>query len=244
MGRRQGLQSDGPGRAVPSWPCSRPARLGATESLFAANLNESFAAQSTKQRHRPLVASGHIVRRVRDMIAASKRRWAATASLGIAMIVIHHIVPDDWLRWRRLRLNALREVPQAFSSTLAEWQGSGDNEARWRARLTAVPFNVIASLDGADAGTCSGTAPDNEIVELISMWVAPFARGHGVSDTLFDAIVCWAQSQSALSVTLNVFEDNARAIALFARHGFADRGVVAANGSARRSERIMSCDFR
>jgi ribosomal protein S18 acetylase RimI-like enzyme len=94
------------------------------------------------------------------------------------MLTIRALSPDDWPQRRALRLDALREAPHAIGSTLAEWQGEGDAETRWRRRLTDVPFNAIATLDGAPAGMASGTQPDDDgSVELISMWVAPDARG-------------------------------------------------------------------
>jgi len=69
-------------------------------------------------------------------------------------------------------LEALREAPYAFASSLADWQGDGDAEARWRQRLTDVPFNVIAELDGTPAGMVSATAPDaTDALRMISMWV-------------------------------------------------------------------------
>ncbi|WP_433718687.1 hypothetical protein ACQP2Y_30745 [Actinoplanes sp. CA-051413] len=46
------------------------------------------------------------------------------------------LAPDD-LIWRELRLEALREAGYAFGSQLADWQGDGDREERWRARLAA-----------------------------------------------------------------------------------------------------------
>lgn len=65
---------------------------------------------------------------------------------------------------------------------------------------------------------------DGNTVELISMWVAPFARGRGVGDALIQAIVPWAEKQHADRLVLSVRNDNARAIALYARHGFIDAG--------------------
>ena len=127
------------------------------------------------------------------------------------MIALRSISADDWRAWREFRLEALREAPSAFGSTLAQWQGDGDTEARWRARLNDVPFNAIAEIDGTAAGIASGTAlsPDGA-VELISMWVAPFARGRGVGDALIDAVV----------------PQNAYAIALYSRHGFIPDGIA------------------
>lgn len=54
---------------------------------------------------------------------------------------------------------------------------------RWRARLSTVAFNVVANLNGMPAGMVSATVANQDAtIELISMWVAPFARGHGVGD--------------------------------------------------------------
>ena len=65
------------------------------------------------------------------------------------MIELRVLTPDDWRIWRRIRLAALAEAPYAFGSRLADWQGDGDREERWRARL-GIPgsFNVVAVLDG------------------------------------------------------------------------------------------------
>jgi ribosomal protein S18 acetylase RimI-like enzyme len=110
---------------------------------------------------------------------------------------------------------------------LAEWQGAGDTEMRWRQRLMDVPFNLIAYLDDAPAGIASGTAVTADgSVELISMWVAPFARGRGVGDKLIDGVIQWAREQHAKRVLLAVVPANAQAIALYRRHGFRDAGVV------------------
>lgn len=65
---------------------------------------------------------------------------------------------------------------------------------------------------------------DRNSVELISMWVAPFARGRGVGDALIQAIVSWAKKQHAARLVLSVRDNNARAIALYTRHGFCDAG--------------------
>jgi len=62
------------------------------------------------------------------------------------MITAQQLCEDDWALWRTLRQAALAEAPGAFGSTLAEWTGAGDTEARWRARLVTVPFNVVARL--------------------------------------------------------------------------------------------------
>jgi ribosomal protein S18 acetylase RimI-like enzyme len=137
---------------------------------------------------------------------------------------------DDWRLWRDLRLEALREAPSAFGSTLADWQGERDTEARWRARLTTVPFNVVAYLGGKAAGIASGVAVDeNGTSELISMWVAPFARGQGVGGALIAEVVRWARGQHAAKLTLAVVKTNEHARSLYRRLGFVDTGTVERN---------------
>jgi GNAT superfamily N-acetyltransferase len=124
---------------------------------------------------------------------------------------------------RLARLAALEEAPQAFGATLAEWQGVGDREERWRARLADVPFNVLADIDGVLGGMVSGYA-NGDRVELISMWVAPAARGRGVGDALIGAFLEWAHTTMCSVVELGVKETNSSAIAMYTRDGFVDAG--------------------
>jgi len=154
-------------------------------------------------------------------------------------IEIKVLEAGDWRAWRELRLEALAEAPYAFGSTLAEWQGAGDTEQRWRARLENVALNIIAALDGQPAGIIGATAPDVKgQVQLLSTWVAPWARGRGVGDALITAVLKWAEGRGAISVLLYVYEDNAKAIGLYRRNGFVDTGGRRAN-ERRPPEAIM-----
>jgi ribosomal protein S18 acetylase RimI-like enzyme len=136
---------------------------------------------------------------------------------------------EDWAVWRGLRLAALSEAPYAFGSTLADWQGDGDREQRWRDRLE-IPgsHNVVAVLDGVLSGMASGVPADSAgHVEIISLWVDPVARGRGVADRLIDEIEAWAvQACQAKTLRLAVTPGNVAAIALYRRQGFADTGEL------------------
>lgn len=122
-----------------------------------------------------------------------------------------------------MRLRALEEAPYAFGSTLADWQGDGDTEQRWRERLSSVALSVIADLDEKPAGMVS-TVTDDAAAELISMWVAPFARGRGVGDALVEVVIQWAAGARRTIVRLSVMDGNDHASALYHRHGFVDAG--------------------
>ena len=131
------------------------------------------------------------------------------------------ISADDWPLWRALRQEALRESPEAFGAKLSEWQGAGDTEERWRHRLSTVACNLVAWLGDGAVGMVSGTAPaEDATVYLISMWVAPVARGHGVGDALLDAALSWARTQGASRVGIDFYTTNTRARQLYERHGF------------------------
>jgi ribosomal protein S18 acetylase RimI-like enzyme len=153
---------------------------------------------------------------------------AARAATVGQVIELHVLTPDDWPIWRELRLAALADAPYAFGSRLADWQGDGDREERWRGRLgIAGSYNLVALLDGEPRGMASGVpAPDKGVVELISMWVSPAARGRGVGDELIRAVVGWARDLGATSVRLGVVEGNEPATALYRRHGFHYTGEI------------------
>ena len=140
---------------------------------------------------------------------------------------LQQLTVEDWPLWRKLRLQALSGAPYAFGSKLADWQGAGDSEQRWRYRVSSVSLNLVAFLDHRPVGMVSATEPDqNRTVELISMWVAPSGRGYGVGDALVAAVIEWAQDQQALCVCLAVTESNEHAISLYIRHGFVNAGEL------------------
>lgn len=174
------------------------------------------------------------------MISVAVRRGVRQPSCMVEVLVL---TPDDWATWRHLRLAALSEAPRAFGSRLADWTGDGDVEERWRGRL-GIPgsHNVVAMLEDHGVGMASGVPTSHVgIVELISMWVAPAARGHGVGDALVGEIERWARSVGARVLRLSVAEGNAQAAALYQRHGFrytGELGDLMADGVHR--ERVMA----
>ncbi len=162
------------------------------------------------------------------------------------MIELRVLTPDDWQRWRELRLAALAEAPHAFGSTLASWQGEGDREERWRARLS-IPgsCNLIALLGGQPAGMVSGVPAGDGAAELISMWVSPDARGRGVGDALVAAVAQWARQLPAEVLRLAVADGNEPAAALYRRHGFAPTGELGdLMPDGVRREHILARDLR
>ncbi|MCG8588039.1 MAG: GNAT family N-acetyltransferase [Proteobacteria bacterium] len=124
---------------------------------------------------------------------------------------------------RELRLRALRDAPDAYSSTFEE--SSRRPLESWSTQIAAMA-TFIAVRDGRDVGLVRGATDgsDPDTAWLLSMWVAPDARGTGVGDALVDAVVGWARSACKSQILLEVADDNAPAIALYGRKGFEPNG--------------------
>lgn len=135
---------------------------------------------------------------------------------------IARIGPADWERFRAVRLASLAESPAAFGSRHADWVDAPAE--RWQSRLTQVPLTLVAQEGAEVVGVVSGQPVGQEWVELISMWVAPAARGTGLAGRLIDEVVAWAGGQNRMTY-LMVRADNVRARKSYERAGFVDTGV-------------------
>lgn len=154
------------------------------------------------------------------------------------MIVLRELTVDDWAQWKEMRLAALAEAPYAFHTRIEDWVGA--TEDRWRGRLDIPGRFLVADLDGRKAGIVCGLPPDGlGIADLLSLWVAPFARGRGVSDALVVAVCDWARERGAERVALHVVEGNGPASGLYRRHGFVDMGPVPGTAVGGRLEHRM-----
>lgn len=122
-----------------------------------------------------------------------------------------------------MRLAALQDAPLAFGSTFERERAAG--ETSWRERL-ANRAQLAAEIDAEIVGTAAGIASDEGSAALISMWVAPPARGKGVGARLVNAVLDWASSEGYSSIFLWVTDGNAVAERLYERCGFTRTGTV------------------
>jgi ribosomal protein S18 acetylase RimI-like enzyme len=138
------------------------------------------------------------------------------------------VAPDDWLGYREIRLAALADSPEAFSSTLE--REAQFSERTWRQRLGGSS-SFLAWHGGAAAGTV--TALPGEVAglpdfpgawHLVALWVRPAARGLGIGRLLVQTVIDQAAAAGAPSVLLWVFDSNGRAKALYERMGFRATG--------------------
>jgi GNAT superfamily N-acetyltransferase len=152
---------------------------------------------------------------------------------------IRQITPDDWQVLRATRLAALKDSPEAFESRYED--ALGFDEERWRQRAEQLP--TFLAFDGTDpigmAGGIDEGRPRSR--ELISMWVSPSARGHGLTARLIDVVADWARADGADELSLWVVLGNASAQAAYDRAGFVATGEQhpVRGGDDRMEERMV-----
>lgn len=129
----------------------------------------------------------------------------------------------DGERLRDLRLRALADAPDAFESTHDETAARPVES--WVQQLRDLPTFVVREGD-RDLGMARGAIdPERPATGwLLSMWVDPAARGKGAGERLVDAVVGWARGAGLKRILLDVGDENAPAIALYARKGFEPTG--------------------
>ena len=86
----------------------------------------------------------------------------------------------------------------------------------------------VAVHGQSDVGVvrCAADKERADTVWLLSMLVAPEARGQGVGDALIDAVVSSAHAWGSAQIILDVGDYNTCGIALYARKGFEPNGIV------------------
>lgn len=155
------------------------------------------------------------------------------APAGRTSLVIREIHPADVAEYYPLRLRALREHPEAFSSAYEEQAGL-ELEAfasQYMEEPTPDRFMLGAWLDGVLAGNLALFRPagikTRHHAELARVYVAPEARRQGVGWALLVAVLDRARRLPGLEqVSLGVMAENVEAIGLYRKAGFVTTGRV------------------
>lgn len=135
---------------------------------------------------------------------------------------VGQVGPQDWERWRAIRLEALETDPDAFGSTLERELGFG--RELWQSRLDGTNGpSVLALADDEPVAMGAGYCYRPGTLMVVAMWTRPRWRGRGLGRLVLDEVVGWAHRRD-LAVELWVEDDNPGARALYARYGFVPDG--------------------
>ncbi|MEC7121052.1 MAG: GNAT family N-acetyltransferase [Pseudomonadota bacterium] len=129
------------------------------------------------------------------------------------------ITDKDWECLKMIRLESLLDSPDAFGMTYKEAKELPDEQ--WKSIAAAesgVKF-FIARSHGEDIGLVGGVYNVGEC-ELVSMWVKPEKRNHGIGGNLVKKLLWHAESSGVTSIVLKVSSKNLEAINLYSKMGF------------------------
>ena len=150
--------------------------------------------------------------------------------MDAADIYIRQLTPGDAALYRSIRLEGLKESPEAFGST---FDAEFTKPLAWFFdRLSSsVVFGAIRDaklLDAKILGVAGFAVRDGEKEAhkglLWGMYVRPDARGAGVARRLVEAVIAYARPHVEL-IQLSVVVGNEQARRLYARLGFVEYGI-------------------
>ena len=147
-------------------------------------------------------------------------------------IRIRPLTEADAPQWRELRLRMLREHPEAFGSAYEDQANWPLDRFAQRLRDANAPDNLI--LGAFDSGALIGSvgmardagAKVCHKAMIVSVYVAPEARGRGVARALFDDVISRARALPGLEqLYLGVGADSVAARSLYLSLGFEVYGL-------------------
>jgi ribosomal protein S18 acetylase RimI-like enzyme len=146
------------------------------------------------------------------------------------MSELRWLVPDDWKLFRKIRLRALADSPDAFGSTLERELTFTEDD--WRHRLWEP---VVVVMDPIPVAV-GGVFDLDGVPHVWGMWTAPEDRGRGHARYILDAVLPPGRTAQ---LDVNVANPDARAV--YERYGFVGTGVLEPlrPGSDQRMERMV-----
>jgi ribosomal protein S18 acetylase RimI-like enzyme len=141
---------------------------------------------------------------------------------------IRRLEAADVPAYRALRLRALREHPEAFTSSYEE--DAAQPAAFTAQRLSAPDFAAWGAFEGSELYGMIGLererrAKNRHKATVVGMYVAPEVARQGVGRALLEALVAHARAAGVESLVLTVTDGNADAQQLYAAAGFRSIGV-------------------
>lgn len=141
-------------------------------------------------------------------------------------IQLWQLTPDRAAEWRAIRLEALRTAPEAFGSSIDDWDGRPLQD--FAERLAGCQMWAAGRVPGQPEAVASWEADispaEPDLGWVMSVYVRPSARGQGLGDAIFARLIDAAARAGMTRMGLHVGQNNLAAQALYARAGFIPTG--------------------
>ena len=146
------------------------------------------------------------------------------------MYHIRRLQPEDAPAFRQLRLAALRDTPSAFTTSLSTEESMP--AVQQLQRIAGASCNAIWGAFDSSEQLLGSAALLHQTMDKVrhkatiyAVYVAPDARGAGLSRQLVEAVIAHARAQPELTILqLSVTGSNAQAHQLYLRLGFIEYG--------------------
>jgi ribosomal protein S18 acetylase RimI-like enzyme len=144
------------------------------------------------------------------------------------MAHLEQISQANAMTFKAIRLAAILDSPSAFGSTYAKESLLSDADwvkraADWSSHRS---IGYLAMEEGRACGIAAAFLNEHDPTKahVISMWIAPSHRRHGIGGLLIEAINAWAESRGAQRLELMVTSNNIAALDFYQRIGFSKTG--------------------
>lgn len=168
-------------------------------------------------------------------------------------LLIRRLTVDDVEAYRTIRLRALKDHPDVYTSSYADWD---EPAAFFIERIEAAyTLGAFISLNGAQtlAGTLTLAIHERKNpkishkAEIWSVYVAPEARERGIARKMMHYIMAIARDYKYEALMLTVTEHNTKAQALYQSLGFFEYGrepdAKRLPDGRRLNEILMQCNL-
>ena len=133
---------------------------------------------------------------------------------------IRSLTQKDWLIWKKIRLEALKDSPENFGSAHEEesnWKGSDF-------RNSLQKNNIFGAFINHELIACAGFYKMNSLKTkhrgvIWGVYTQPEQRLKGASNSLIEAIIIHAK-EHVIQIHLTCVTTNLGAIKLYQKHGF------------------------
>jgi ribosomal protein S18 acetylase RimI-like enzyme len=135
---------------------------------------------------------------------------------------ITKLSPDEWQKYRDLRLEALQADSHAFGSFYVEEVSS--SETQWRARIDNMWFALVDDQIVGMIGLLQDSGPGAHRGQIISLWIKPAYRGQGIGKKLVKHVQAFATAHGLRKLYLHVTSTQEGAINIYKTCGFTHIG--------------------
>ena len=138
--------------------------------------------------------------------------------------MIRRLRKGEGLLYREVRLEALKESPDAFLSKYEDALQRSDDS--WGKQCDASSCGSVKAtfiIEDVEPLALAAIYRDNDSStqgELLQMWVSPKLRGSGAAKNLLNSLFKWAAESGLLKVRAEVNRANGQALSFYKKFGF------------------------